>query len=104
MTEKPVYTNEAETMYRVAVIVFANVPAVDYTDACHIAERAVRGSIPKDLRWQAETNQAIWDVPIDVADIKELNVGSGDLLILPSIQPYRHRGVAPGRLPEGLSG
>ncbi|MFA7264821.1 MAG: hypothetical protein WC054_00675 [Candidatus Nanopelagicales bacterium] len=104
MTEKPVYDNADEPVWRIATVVFSNVPAVDYGDAAHLAERAVRSAISPSLAFRAERTDAVFDVPIDVADVRDLARGSSDsFMVIPSTDPYRTHGKIPGNLPEGVT-
>jgi hypothetical protein len=79
----------------VAVVVFARVRAMDYADAAHIAERAVRDLIdrnrPPVIHLRRLTRTQNLRIPVTVVEVRELGIACGDsyLRVTPSSKAFR---------------
>lgn len=108
--EKLLITNEDQTQFRVAVVVFTNVRACDYGDGCNIAARAVEHALnaqmagDDSLTFRSARKDSEFRVPVQVAEVMELGMagGNGYLYTLPATKAYRMNGVPAGALPGSV--
>lgn len=105
--ELEIQTNSELDEYRVAVVVFTSVRAVDRLDARHIAEAAVSlvirdaqrvhpgssGEPCGELFMRRVSQSQNLCIPVQVAAIRELGVacGNGYLWVEPTAKAYRER-------------
>lgn len=92
-------TDDADLpVHRVPVTVFTTVRGVDYRDAAHVAEYAVRHALagapltrlPVEIRFKTNAH----DVPVQVEDVMETGMaaGNGYLWVEATSKAYRERG------------
>ncbi len=108
---RPVVTGEGQKLFRVAVVVFANARASDFSGAGHAVSRAVEracwGAVPagsRSLLFCQEDQRTRWRVPVEVAEVLELSVamGNGYVGAMALDKPYRYAGMDSGGMPESL--
>lgn len=85
--------------HRIAVTVFCTTRAVDYSDACSIAEMAVRhtlqgrrpGEVPKRLPADIALHIRGETIPVQVHDVKETGIAAGNGYLWTQATPKAYR-------------